>query len=80
MNAVAAMMRGPWRQVGTRCGCGHSDVTHDLNPKGVRTRCSISAGPKGTPCGCPGFLAAWQEWAREQTARLPLGQIPEETA
>lgn len=41
-------------------GCGHLDVLHDLstsNPK-RRTRCSVSSGPKATPCGCRRFVAA----------------------
>jgi hypothetical protein len=41
------------------CVCGHLDVLHNISPtSGRRTGCSISDGPKATPCGCKTFEAA----------------------
>lgn len=32
------------------CACEHSDTAHDLNPKGVRTACSITTRAGHCPC------------------------------
>ena len=36
--------------------CGHINVFHELK-KGtrIRTACTIHAGPKAEPCGCPAY-------------------------
>lgn len=40
-------------------GCGHLDVFHDISKTTrQRTACSVSSGPKATPCGCRRFVAA----------------------
>lgn len=49
--------RGPERTPTStfRCACGHFDVMHDLKKRTVgwvRTACSVSEGPKATPCPC----------------------------
>ena len=38
------------------CTCGHLELSHDLNTKGVRTSCFHIDGPKGVRCGCPKFM------------------------
>lgn len=38
------------------CGCAHSVLVHDLNPKNERTKCLTAVGPKGEPCGCSRFV------------------------
>lgn len=38
------------------CTCGHSQTAHDLNPKGVRTRCSVLSGARGDACSCTGYV------------------------
>ncbi len=38
-----------------RCVCGHLPETHDIGTRSgvkVRTACSHSSGPRGTPCEC----------------------------
>ncbi len=35
--------------------CGHLDVLHNLSSTGRRTGCSISDGPRATPCGCTAY-------------------------
>lgn len=39
----------------TRCACGHLELSHDLNAKGVRTACFHIDGPRGVHCGCTHF-------------------------
>lgn len=44
---------------GQPCQCGHLDVFHDISKTTrQRTACSVSSGPKATPCGCRRFVAA----------------------
>jgi hypothetical protein len=35
-----------------QCRCRHLDLSHNLAASGARTACSVSTGPKATPCGC----------------------------
>lgn len=40
------------------CTCGHLPTSHDLPKRKagyVRTGCSVSEGPKATPCGCTAY-------------------------
>jgi hypothetical protein len=35
-----------------QCRCRHLDLSHNIAASGTRTACSVSTGPKATPCGC----------------------------
>jgi hypothetical protein len=39
------------------CTCGHLELSHDLNAKGVRTACFHIDGPAGDHCPCKVFTA-----------------------
>lgn len=40
------------------CVCGELEVAHAIRSNGSRGPCSISRGPKATPCGCKTFQSA----------------------
>jgi hypothetical protein len=39
------------------CVCGELEVAHNIRANGTRGACSVSRGPKATPCGCKAFRA-----------------------
>jgi len=41
-----------------RCACGELDVEHAIRANGSRGACSVSRGPRATPCGCRDFTPA----------------------
>jgi hypothetical protein len=57
----------PPARPGQICGaCAHLDVLHDISKTtGRRTACSVSSGPKATPCGCKTFMAATEPLNQE---------------
>lgn len=45
----------PNAPVRLRCQCGELDVEHAIRVNGSRGACSVTRGPKATPCGCREF-------------------------
>jgi hypothetical protein len=55
-TAAPCLACGQWVRVPLAyCTCGHLELSHDLNAKGVRTACFHIDGPKGTHCPCKVF-------------------------
>jgi len=48
----------PARPTFRTCECKHLELLHNLTDSKRRTACSVSTGPKATPCGCRSFAAA----------------------
>lgn len=40
------------------CVCGHSIGLHNIRGNGTRGACSVSRGPRATPCPCKTFEEA----------------------
>lgn len=58
------------------CECKHGRGMHNIRTNGSRSACSVSDGPKATPCGCPSFREASPVSLPKEESREPL---PEST-
>jgi len=52
---LAGLVASWMAAAGGRCACGDLDVEHAIRATGGRGACSVSRGPKATPCGCRQF-------------------------
>lgn len=63
---AALTAAGETTNPGRPCQCGHLDVLHDISKQSKqRTACSVSSGPKATPCGCRRYTAATEPLNQE---------------